>query len=270
MKAFADHRGRQEYENLESVWRAASGSGALRVPEPLGYDDERRLLIMSEVPAPTGLPLWIRQIERQGSAHKNGHAGQLDLAITTLVTALGELQASNLQLRDERTFRSELARLHRHADRLKAIHPVAATTIKEVLDKLSVASIEEDVLVPAHGSLRPGRVTGTDERMTIFGWDRLCMSSPALDAATFIARLRQAPIQRPGHATALEETAEQVRVAALQHLAVNALDLSVYEAIVLLRHAVGILRHHGNGTGGPARARKIIWAASQCAVRSGL
>ena len=59
-KLFADERGEATFRNLRALWTAARTS--LRLPEPLGYDATRRMLVMGEAPGQRDLTAWVRCI----------------------------------------------------------------------------------------------------------------------------------------------------------------------------------------------------------------
>jgi len=264
VKAFADDRGRGEHESLHAVWVASHQARHLRVPRPYGYDDDRRLLFAADVPAGAGLAEWTRRLELDQPLPEAVSTDDYLQTIDRVLAALRELHRMPVESPRERTFRHELAVLHRHASRLL---PDPAGAIGGLLDRLGAARLDEDALVPAHGALRPTRTAGTGDRLVLTGWDQLCMSSPALDAATFIGRLRQAPIQHPGRACHLAELAEAVRCRACKTLQVASAELAVYEAIVLVRHALGILRRRPSGS---IRARRLIDAAAERAMMAGV
>ena len=54
--------------------------------------------------------------------------------------------------------------------------------------------------MPCHGGFRHKQLVGNDEYLTLLDWDGLTLAHPALDAASFLCRLRHAPITQPGKA----------------------------------------------------------------------
>jgi hypothetical protein len=64
-KIFRDDRGRELHDNMKFVWDAAARCTCLRVPQPLGYDHARRMLVMSEVQGERTLCDWIKCLEKE-------------------------------------------------------------------------------------------------------------------------------------------------------------------------------------------------------------
>ena len=258
VKIFADDRGELLDQNLRALWRVASRAKRLRVPEPLGYDEENRLLFMSEAPGGADLARWVRRLERDEPLPADTEPARM---VAIAAEALAELQESGLDLRQERTFRSELAHLHRDVERLRDRHPRRAAEVDGVLERLAAQSFNEDLLVPAHGCFRHTEMIGNGQTVTILGWGGLCLAPRALDAATFLARLRRAPLRRPGRARTLEDLADVFRAEFLrQGSGLAAEELAVYEAMALTDRALLALGRRGRRPM-PRRAGRLLAAA---------
>ena len=81
---------------------------------------------------------------------------------------------------------------------------------------------------------------------SLFDWQGLCLAPPALDAATFLGRLRREPARSPGTAEPADHLAAIFRREFLRrHPAVSPHDLAVYEALILTDTAVRTVRWPG-------------------------
>ncbi len=263
VKVFSDDRGELYYRNLESLWEAARRAGALRVPEPLGYDPDLRLLFMSEAPGQSLLHECVKRLET-GQALPDGSLPRFESALTTAAAAIAELQGAGITHPPERTFRHELARLHRGIDALRAGHAEPVRLAAATLDAIKTKPLDEERLVPAHGAFEPARMLGDGERLTIVKWGGLCMAPPALDAATFLGRLRRVPLRKPGRGAELEHAAAVFRSEFLRcrpELAPG--ELAAYEAMVLLEIALRVLKASRND--GVGRVRGLLAEADRLA-----
>jgi aminoglycoside phosphotransferase (APT) family kinase protein len=158
--------------------------------------------------------------------------------MATAARALGELQRADLSPALDSTYRGELASLHRSVRLMRS-----APDFQRLLETLGSQPIGEEQLVPAHGRLGPDRFAGDDQNLTILDWGRMCLASPALDAASFLARLRWGHLCRPTTGRTIEDLADVFRSEFLAGgPAVTADTLAAYEALMLARQAVRIAR----------------------------
>ncbi len=259
VKIFADDRGEMHDHNLRAVWPVASRAKQLKTPEPLGYDEEHRLLFMSEARGGDELARWIRQLERDEPLPAGADPARF---MQIAAEALVELQDSGLDPAQERTFRGELAHLHRNVERLRVRLPRLAGEIDRVLERLAAESLDESNLAPAHGGFCHGQMIANGDSLTIVGWENLCLAPRALDAATFLARLRRAPLRRPGRARAVEELADMFRAAFLRRGSIEVRELAVFEAMALTAAALRAATRPGRRPL-PRRARRFLAAAEQ-------
>jgi hypothetical protein len=265
VKLFADGRGLQSYHDLVGLHAAAQRGRDLRVPEPLGYDPRCRMLVMAEAPGPRGLSEWIRRLE-DGETLPASELARLERCTLQVARALGDLQRSGLRPTARRTFRSELARLE--AERVPDEEGEIARDVERLLAELARLTPAEETLVPAHGGLRHKQTVGDELSLTFLDWDGLCEASPALDAATFLARLRQEPASHPGRAPELERLAELFRAELRATLPAAAESLALYEGLVLTEQLLRSFRRAGRDTSQDATGRCLAAAALQALERA--
>ena len=263
---FADDRGRAHYQNMEAVQPVALGSEYLRIPRPLGYDPDRRLLFT----ASTGdglLRRWVRRMERDKPLPAGVDLRRVRQSVVTAARALGELQRADLSPAEDRSYRGELAPLHRSVGMIRSTHAGAAPDFERLLESLGAQPIGEENLVPAHGRFGPDCLAGDGHDLAILDWGRMCLASPALDAGSFLGRLRCGHLCRPKRGLGIEHLADVFRREFLAgDPAVTPDELAAYEALLLAREAVRIARRgparHGGGTA-TRRVRRLLQAARQ-------
>jgi hypothetical protein len=264
VKVFCDDRGELYHRNLVTLWDAARRSSALRVPEPLGYDPELRLLFMSEAPGQSQLHECVKRLETGQGLPEGFGAARFESGLRVAAGSIAELQRAPITHPPERTFRHELARLHRAIDALRAGHPEPVRWAAATLDAIKSKPLDEERLVPAHGAFEPARMLGDGERLTIVKWGGLCLAPPALDAATFLGRLRRVPLRRPGRGGGLDQAAAVFRAEFLRcRPEVSAGELAAYESMVLLEIALRVLRASRND--GVGRVRGLLAEAERLA-----
>ncbi len=261
---FADDRGRLHHENMEALWPAVEASEHLRIPQPLGYDPDHRLLFTASG-GDNLLRRWVRRIERDKPLPAGVDLRRVRQCVTTAARALGELQRADLSPSEECTYRGVLAPLHRSVRMMRSAHAGAAPDFELLLESLSAQPIGEEKLVPAHGRFGPDRLAGDENKMAILDWGRMCLASPALDAASFLGRLRCAHLCRPTRGRGIEHLADVFRREFLAGgPAVTPDELAAYEALLLARQAVRIARHPLRGGGGATRpVRRLLRTALQ-------
>ena len=246
---YADDRGALHHRNLNEVWAFARKTPSLRLPRPLGYDAEHRLLFTG----PVGRRLaghWIKRLARNHPLPKGVDLARVERCLAAAARALTELQQGNLALSEERTFRGELAHLHRNIECVRSARPAASSACEQLLESLGGQPVDDEQLCPAHGRFRPDRLAGEDGDLTILGWEAACLASPAFDAATFLGQLRNVSLSAAEGTEALEHLAGVFRREYLQAgPATNSRELAVYEALVLARHALQAARGAGHSSG---------------------
>ncbi len=262
-KIFCDDRGRALHAEMDSLWQAARGSEYLRMPEPLGYDPNLRMVVMSDVGGERPLCDWIKCLEK-GRPLPPADETRLERCMAVAAQALWELQRTGVRPAPRRTFAAEIAGFRDRLGTLRPAQPALVGELEALLSRLEARGFRDAKLVPAHGGFRHKQVIGGDGGLTIVDWDGLCLAHPALDAATFLARLRQDPIEIPGAAPGLERLAELFRREFLGRASdVSRSDLALYEALVLAHRALRAFRRPAEGEKTANRLRNVMAAAHE-------
>ena len=261
---FADDRGRVHHVNMEALWPVVQGSEHLRIPQPLGYDPDRRLLFTASA-GDSMLQSCVRRIERDKPLPAGVDLRRVGRCVATAARALGELQRADLSPAQDCTYRGKLAPLHRSVARMRSAHAGAAADFERLLETLGSQPIGEEKLVPAHGRFGPDRFAGDEHNLAIVDWGRMCLASPALDAASFLARLRCDHLCRPAKGRGIEHLADMFRREFLAgDPAVTPDKLAAYEALLLAHQAVRIARRPARrGGAATRRVHRLLQAALQ-------
>lgn len=238
-KVFSDERGAANYQDQLALWDLAQRSRCFRIAEPLGYDPPARTLIMAEAPGGRALTEWIKCIEKGRPLPEGVDLDRLRGAVLVAAEALVELQRSDLSPRQTRTFSDELANLRRDFERIRPRVGPCAPDLEALLGRLEACAPDQEPLVPAHGGFRHKQTVGDERALTVIDWDGLALASPALDPATFIRRLLQEPLRRPGSAPQMLDLAAGFRAAFLaRRPEVAARQLDLYEAVSITESAI--------------------------------
>ncbi len=261
VKVFGDDRAGIHWHNLRAVWEVSRRSQCLRVPRPLGYDAQHRLLILDAEPQKGDLAGWIEALANGEALPEGVGMARLERCMAQAAGTLSELQGCRCELTRERTYRGELARLHRDAAAARERHAELGPQIERLLDSLGAQPVDNETLVPAHGSFRHRMAIGGEDGLTLLDWDGLCLANPALDAANFLGHLRQGPLRRPGSASPLEHLAGVFRRAFVSSRPeVSAPQLAAYESLMLMERALRSLRRPEAGSAAE-QARHLLTAA---------
>jgi len=245
-KFFADEGGAECSGNLEALWSRTRGATSLRLPEPLGYDPERGMMLMGEAAGERVLVEWIKCIEADEPLPDGIGVEQLNRCALVSARALRELQRSGVRPENRRTFQVELARLKRDSGLLlgevRKCRPELAERAVTLLARLERLAPASERLVPAHGAFRHKQMLGDDRTLKVIDWDGLCLANPALDAAAFLGRLSRAPLRRRGAAPELAQMAAVFRSAFLEDQPEVARDLDLYQGLEMTEQMLRAFR----------------------------
>jgi aminoglycoside phosphotransferase (APT) family kinase protein len=261
-KLFADDRGARAFTHLKALWDVSRRSSCLRLAEPLGYDADRRMLLMEEVHGDRALNDWIRCLEEEQPLPAGVEMARLEAAMAVVAEALAELQGSAIDPGESRRFEDDCGQAVAQTRALEGAHPKLAREARALLESLTATEPSGVRLVPAHGGFRHKQLLGNDRSLTIIDWDGFTLAPPALDAASFACRLRHFPITRPGRFQELERLAGVFRrELAARVPAFDVREMARYEALILVETAQRALRHPRQSHRIEAEARALLTEA---------
>jgi aminoglycoside phosphotransferase (APT) family kinase protein len=169
-KIYADGDGGEAYANMVAAWRSSFGERRRPpgLPEPLGYDVERRVLLMERIEGHPWLELgpW--------DAHL------LDEAVRVLAS----LHDSDAAPARRRTSSRIVASVRRKATAAAALEPALVPQFHEAAEALAARSPPDGELVPSHGDFNPRNVLVGKDRTVLIDWDRFQLADPARDVAS--------------------------------------------------------------------------------------
>lgn len=264
-KLFSDEDGAECHASLAALWTATRGATHLRLPEPLGYDPQRRMLLMSEARGGRDLTEWIKCVEGGEPLPDGVGMERLDACALASARALRELQRSDVLPGTRRTFQDELGRSKRDGalllEEVRKSEPELAASTTALLARLERLAPAHERLVPAHGAFRHKQMLGNDLGLWVIDWDGLCLANPALDAAAFLGRLGREPLLRPGAAPELERMAALFRSAFLEDQPEVAVDLDLYEGLEMTEQILRSFRRPAYDRKRTEQVRSLAQAA---------
>jgi len=270
VKLFSDEHGAESHRELRALFEASRRSRWLRVPEPLGYDANRRMLVLAEVPGERALASWIRCLEHGLPLPPGVDPGRVESCVLAAARALAELQQSGVRPRATRTFEDVLASLRKDRELLEGREHGAPPELVEralaLVARLEALAPRAEPLVPSHGGARHKQTVGDEHALTFVDWDGFCLANPALDAATFLARLRLEPLTAPGGGAALEELAVRFRREFSSLSPDAAASLELYEGLVLAEQMLRSFRR-SEDEASPRSAALLAGAAEELLAR---
>jgi hypothetical protein len=137
-----------------------------------------------------------------------------------------------------------------------------------LIERLVAAAPEAEPLVPSHGGARHKQTVGDEHGLTFVDWDGFCLANPALDAATFLARLSLEPVTNPGRGVELERLCGRFREEFVRLSPASGPHLELYEGLVLTEQMLRSFRRATGEASGPAAAGRIASAAEARLARA--
>jgi aminoglycoside phosphotransferase (APT) family kinase protein len=171
--------------------------GMPRIPRPLAYWPEVKLLVQPEV---QGVELrkfafesWQDMAEREYWMRKAGEA-------------TAALHASEVAGGKQRTFEEELDSLHEYSPMIAKVHPRLAARFEETIREIatSASGLVEPPPIASHGALRTDQFFIQDHQLVMIDIDSFCWSNPARDLGNFLAYMCWKAIRQPEHGAFVE------------------------------------------------------------------
>lgn len=196
-KVFASARGPRVHDNLTRLDAALAlqGVGGPRLPAPVGYLDEARVVLLGPVP---GVPVTARLCAGDGALAER------------IGAALAALHAAPAALARRHGPADELAPLEARVARLAAADGRLGRRAAAALDRLAALAPAAAAwrCQPVHRDLHPEQVlVGDDGGIGFVDLDDAALSEPALDVGNFVAHLIWLGCRAPSGAARLRAAA---------------------------------------------------------------
>jgi hypothetical protein len=243
-KIYADDQS-QNFRDVRMLWDAMGDCRYLKMPEPLTYDADRKMLIMTAAEGDRSLAAWFKCVEKKLPMPEGVSMTRLDTCLGHIAEALAELHAIDVPLSRRITFEDQLERLGKDIELVREQRPELADRFETLVNGVRDLGSDEGVrLVPVHGGFRHKQTIGDDHTgISIIDWDGLVLAHPAVDAATFTRQMRKSIPDDPEAAAGLTHIEEEFRRRFLAtHPDVSERELARYEAVGLLELALRCFR----------------------------
>ena len=186
-------RGQAVFELMQELSQSGFDSDApLRIPQPLAWSDDLKMLWMEDMPA---VPL--PDLPAQQHAAAVGRAGEL----------LAKLHKAPVSISRYHTVDDEVALLTQWVRLVSEVHPHLAAGVQAGLVRVS-AGLEvcrKAPVLPSHRDFYEKQVLIANDFAGLLDFDTLCLADPALDIGNFLAHLKLVRLQGIGRFSGAED-----------------------------------------------------------------
>lgn len=204
-KTYSRDKGAVADRSMRALWDSSlRHSSTVRIAEPLGYDDERRILLQGPVPEQRtlrqALMTWFTGTDPAG------WDGLIEMVHRAGV-GLGEMHAAGVTVGEDVGISDELDEVRERVARVAAVFSNEGPMLQQALaivDDMASRSGPEPA-VGSHRSFRPAQVLLSGPTMSFIDFDGFCQTEPAMDVAMFRSMVRSIALNK-GH----DETASLV------------------------------------------------------------
>jgi len=231
---YGDERGRQAYDIQRALFEMLKGQRRVKVPMPIAYIPEKRLLIMEAVP---GQPL------------EKLLAGSDQQAIERAAEALArlhEIRSLDLPVRDSQSAMSDLEST---AEMIRAVAPESIDSVTSTLHKIKTGLLQvaDASTTFVHGDFYYGQVLVHEEGAFIIDYDRSYLGDPLADLGNFCAHLRLLRLENRVADEIRSEEAFIGKYEAVSGRKANRDSLGLWTAVGLFQLSIGPFRRLESG-----------------------
>lgn len=233
-KVYHGGKGAHTYQVMAALWSARAAQAEPLIAQPLAYDTDHELLLQSAV---TGRCLLDWLFADQSSA--------IRVIMQRVGRALAEFHRWAPPVGAPYDPHDDLARLHRHTQRVALVAPDLARQLERALDVLTSAVPAESHRSMTHGDFKPAQVFVTDHSINVIDFDHARPADPARDVANFVGSLAKYAATNPGLTARLQVCMAEFReVYCADCDSTFAQRLSWYESLALTQKAVRAFRRN--------------------------
>jgi hypothetical protein len=177
-KLYANNLGSKVYDTLQQLWSRGFSTGSLNVPEPLAYDPDWRLLLMSWAEGETLDELILNQLDASRAVIQ---AAEWLVKLHTCGGSEGRHHDFN-----------RLHKLSLWQRYLRVVHPEAESLFAEVRSRIEEQSgvLSGWTAAPTHCDYSPDHLVINCDRITGVDFDEFGQYDPLFDVAHFMVHLR--------------------------------------------------------------------------------
>jgi hypothetical protein len=169
--------GGKAYAYMAQLWHGGFGAGQpLRVPEPVAYVEELRLLLEAEA---EGI-LLAEHVDDPGVERH---------AVESIGRWLAKLHGSRMRGLPRIPATVEAVRLRAYGDALERASTGSRRRLRSLMEATigSVVPLVAETPVPVHGDFQPRKIYVSTDAVTVIDFDRCGLAHPARDLGHFIA-----------------------------------------------------------------------------------
>ncbi len=236
-KTYRKEKGQNAYESMRALWNSPlSSSNALKIAEPLAYDQEMKVMLQGPIRQERTLKQLTVMAVKAGTPES---FDELTDAMCKTARGLAELHRSGVELDKVYGWQNDEEQVRESIEELSVAIPQLAPAAFPFVERLSnlEASSDPDPLVPSHGTFRPAQVLLYHGEIGFIDFDSCCNAEPAKDLGLFLCaflRAGMATVDFDGLEIKSELSDEAARLARFERLiAVSERFLEEYERCYL-------------------------------------
>lgn len=187
VRVYSDNTGKAAHQLLDRLNKAVTvADKKINIPKVLGYNDQLKLLVISEVP---GKPL----LELLGQS-------SFEEALEKTALLLANLHHLKVETERKWNFPEELTVVKKQTELISSILPDLYGKLQDLIFKLEkrAASLNFSAFHLLHGDFYYGQVLVDQDRVWFLDLDEAILGDPLLDVGNFIAHLQYLGLISPG------------------------------------------------------------------------
>jgi len=191
-KTYRKEKGQNAYETMRALWNSPlSSSNALKIAEPLSYDQEMKVMLQGPIRQEQTLKELTVMAVKAGTTES---FDELTDAMCKTARGLAELHRSGVELDRVYGWENDEAQTRESIEELSVAIPQLGLAGHPFMERLSSleASSQPDPLVPSHGTFRPAQVLMYHGEIGFIDFDSCCKAEPAKDLGLFLCAFLRA------------------------------------------------------------------------------
>ena len=191
-KTYRKEKGQNAYDTMRALWDSAlSSSTALKIAEPLSYDQEMKVMLQGPIRQEKTLKQLAVLAVKTGTTEA---MDELTDAMCKTARGLAELHKSGVELDKVYGWKNDEEQVRESIDELSVSVPQLATAAYSFVERLSnlESNSQPDSRVPSHGTFRPAQVLLYQDEIGFIDFDSCCKAEPAKDLGLFLCAFLRA------------------------------------------------------------------------------